>query len=182
MALKSTIHRATVALSHVDRGVYETLQPTLARHPSETPARLVVRLLAFSLCYEDGMAFGRGVSTPGEPDVWICEGDGRIRHWIDVGQPEAARLVKASRQADRVTVFAYGDGLERWWAAQRPVLEGVAWLAVHALEDELVSMLVRNLDRNIRWSLTVSDATLFLDVAGHSLQSTPRVLLAAPSD
>ena len=31
MALPSTIYRAAIQLSHVDRGIYETLQATIAR-------------------------------------------------------------------------------------------------------------------------------------------------------
>ena len=78
MALPSTVYRATIQLSHVDRGIYDTLQATLARHPSETAERLVLRLLAFAICYGPDVAFTRGVGAGDEPDLWVKGGDGRV--------------------------------------------------------------------------------------------------------
>ena len=93
MARGATIYRANLELSDVDRGVYAEATLTLARHPSETLERTLVRLLAFALCYEPDLEFGRGVSATDEPDLWSREGDGRVRRWIEVGQPDGKRLV-----------------------------------------------------------------------------------------
>jgi uncharacterized protein YaeQ len=98
MARNATIYRAQLELSHVDRNVYADLQLTIARHPSETLERTLMRLLAFGLRYDEGLEFGRGVSATDEPDLWRREGDGRVIEWIEVGQPEARRLVVASRR------------------------------------------------------------------------------------
>jgi uncharacterized protein YaeQ len=180
MARKAAIHRAVVELSQVDRGVYEELTLTLARHPSETPERMLVRLLAFALRYETGLEFGRGISTPDEPDVWSREPDGRVRQWIEVGQPDADRLVKASRRSGRTTLFAFGGGVERWREAQLERLASAPNLAVARIEDAFVDALASELDRSIRWALTVSDGSVFLAVGDRTLENVPERWIGDP--
>ncbi len=118
MARNATIYRAELELSHVDRDVYADLRLTVARHPSETLERTVMRLLAFGLRYDEGLEFGRGVSATDEPDLWRRAGDGRVIEWIEVGQPEAKRLIKASRQSGRCQVVVCGEGTLRWRQAR----------------------------------------------------------------
>ncbi len=173
MARKAAIHRAVVELSHVDRGVYENLSLTLARHPSETGERMLVRLLAFALRYEDGLAFGRGVSTRDEPDAWSRDPDGRVRQWIEVGQPDAQRLVKASRRAERVSLLVFGAGSDRWRQAQLARLDAPANLHVARVDDGFVAELAATAGRELRWSLTVSGGALFLAADGRPLETTP---------
>jgi uncharacterized protein YaeQ len=95
MALKPTIYKIHVELADSDRNCFESLSLTLARHPSETLERMLVRLLAYCLNYERGMEFTKGISTADEPDLWVHADHGDIEHWIEVGQPESARLRKA---------------------------------------------------------------------------------------
>src|SRR5512136_652890 len=109
MALPSTIYRTTIQLSDIDRGVYETLQASVARHPSETEERLVARLLASALCYEDGLQFTRGICVGEEPDLWSIGPDGRVTLWVEVGLPEPERLIKAARHVERVVLLACGS-------------------------------------------------------------------------
>lgn len=171
MALPSTIYRANIQLSDTDRGVYETLQATVARHPSETEERLVARLLAYALFNEEGLEFTRGISASDEPDLWSKRPDGRVTTWVEVGLPEAERLAKAARHAERVALLACGNGLPNWERLQLPKLEGVANLAVTTLDQSFINRLVTMLERVITWEMTVTEGTLYLQVAGQSLET-----------
>src|SRR5215210_7091839 len=106
MAQRSTVHRIQIELSDTDRQVYETIQISVARADSETAHRLVARLLAYCLWYEPDIAFTGGVGAGDEPDVWVREPGGRVKTWIEVGLPDSARLVKASRHCGQVIVLA----------------------------------------------------------------------------
>src|SRR5262249_38579498 len=112
MALGATVYHLEIALSDVDRGVYESLDLRVARHPSETMRYLVTRTLAYGPLFEEGIAFSKGLSTTSEPAVWVREHDGRVRLWVEVGSPSAERLHRASKTAGRVVVFTY-DSPER---------------------------------------------------------------------
>ena len=116
MALKATVHRATLQVSDLDRHHYATHTLTLAQHPSETEARLMVRLLAFALFADERLEFGRGLSSEGEPDLWQRSLTGEIEHWIELGQPDEVDLRRACGRARRVTVVGYsGRDLSVCW-------------------------------------------------------------------
>ena len=180
MARSSTIYRALIELSHVDRNVYGEHRLTIARHPSETLERMVVRLLAFGLRYDDGIEFGRGVSATDEPDLWRREGDGRVIEWIEVGQPDAKRLIKASRKSGRCQLFVFGDGAERWREAQLADLNAPDNLGVARIDDAFIAEIVATVDRQLRWSMTIADGTLFLSTEDASFETSPEVWLGDP--
>lgn len=180
MALPATIYRVSIALADVDRSRYQQLQETVARHPSETAERLAARLLAYALCYEEGLAFTRGICAGDEPDLWIKGPDGRVRLWVEVGLPDPERLLKASRHAERVLLFACGSGRSRWESAHVPRLARVPNLTAYGLDHAFLKQVVARLQRSIEWSLTVTERTLYLCVAGETLE-TPLALLAGPA-
>ncbi len=171
MALPATIYRATIRLSDVDRGVYRTLETTVARHPSETEERLVARLLAFALCFEDELAFTRGISAGAEPDLWSKSPDGRVQTWIEVGLPEPERLIKASRHAERVILFAFGNSLRRWQEQHLGKLSGLKNLSIFALEPKFLAGVVSRLQRSIAWELTRTEGSLYLSLGGETLET-----------
>ncbi len=184
MATKPTIHRATIDLSDVDRSVYEKLQMTVARADSETAERLIVRLLAYCLCYTEGIRFTAGVCAGDEPDVWATElqpGLGeRVKLWIEVGLPDPKRLLKAARHCDRVILFAYGKSRAQW---QREHLEALAErdnITVVGVDLAALSRLTDSLDRQITWSLTVSAGTLYLESAGNHVETSLDHVLGPP--
>lgn len=162
MAQRSTIHRISIELSDTDRQVYEDLQMSVARQDSETPLRLVARLLAYCLCYERDIEFTGGVGAGDEPDVWVKESGDRIKLWVEVGLPDPKRLTKAARHCGRVVLLAYGNRLPRWQADSLPELEKHANITVTALDLRFLEQLVELVDRSIVWSLTVSGGTLYL--------------------
>lgn len=179
MAQRSTIHRVQIELADTDRQVYETLQMSVARADSETAHRLVARLLAYCLWYEPDIAFTGGVGAGDEPDVWVREPGGRVKSWIEVGLPDSARLVKASRHCGRVIVLTYGKGLPRWQSDHLPVLAALANVSVSVLDLAFLEQLVARVDRAIAWELTISGGTLYLTVQGTLFETTPCVLCGA---
>src|SRR5690606_6837172 len=124
MALKSTIFKAHVQIADIAHGYYADHALTLARHPSETDERMMIRLAALALqarqlsdlCNGDGtLAFGAGLSDPEDPDVSLTDFTGRKRVWVEVGQPEDKPLAKACSKADLVVVYAFHPAAEVWW-------------------------------------------------------------------
>ena len=162
MALPSIVHRATIELCDSDRGRFETLRADTALHPSETPQRLLLRMLAYALFHEEGLAFSKGVCAGDEPDLWSHQPDGRVALWLEVGTPKAVRLIKAARHAERVRLLVGGDGFERWARDELPKLEAAGSVSVYRLAGELLDELEGRLERNNAWSLTVSGGALYL--------------------
>jgi len=171
MALPSTIYRVNIQLSDVDRGVYESLQATVARHPSETEERLVARLLAYALFYEPELAFTKGVGAGDEPDLWLKGPDDRVLLWVEVGLPEPERLVKAGRHAERVAAIVCGRALPVWEQQHLPKLQGVSNLTLLRFDQPFINKLAARLDRSITWSVTVNDGNLYIDAGVDSFET-----------
>lgn len=161
MALQATPYKVELNLTDLDRNVYENLRFTVARHPSETEERLAARLVAYILWYHEALSFGRGLSDVDEPALWEKSLDDRVLHWIEVGQPDAERIIWCSRRTERFSLAAYGN-LRVW---QTKVLDGVKHLKnvnVVALDQDALTALAANLPRAIVWSAMISDGTLFI--------------------
>ena len=180
MALPSTIYRASVQLSDLDRQVYEQLQTTIAKHPSETEERLLARLLAFALCYEEGLVFTKGVGSGDEPDLWSMTADGRVRLWIEVGLPDADRLAKSCRHVERAVLVACGQALPRWQAQHLQKLTSCPNLTVIGIDPGFLGKLVEKLQRSINWSLTVTEGALYLTVDDQTMETTIQHLSGPP--
>jgi uncharacterized protein YaeQ len=158
MALRSTIYRADLSVSDLDREVYAKYSLTLARHPSETEARLMVRLLAFALYSDDDLRFGRGLSTEDEPALWKRDPTGGIDLWIDVGLPDTKEIRKATGRARHVIVVAYGERrAAEWWSMSAADLERIENLSVLRLADDVTSALESLAARSMEVSCTVQE-------------------------
>jgi uncharacterized protein YaeQ len=173
MALSATIHRVEVALSDVDRGVYESLDLRLARHPSESVRYLLTRTLAYCLSYEEGIAFSKGgISDADEPPVSVRDRTGVFLAWIDVGAPSAERLHKATKAARRVELYTHVDrALLRREALARPIHK-VEEIRVLRLEVALLDALAERLERTTRLEIVRSDERLYVTCQGSVLEST----------
>lgn len=169
MALTATIYNISVALSDVDRGVYEALEFKAARHPSETAEHLLVRALAYCLEYAEGIAFSRGISDPDEPALSVRDLTGVLKVWIDIGSPDAARLHKASKAAPRVAVYTHKDPaqLRRQLAGEK--IHRAEALELYAFDRELIDGLVKRLERRMQFALSVTDRHLFLSIGDITL-------------
>jgi uncharacterized protein YaeQ len=175
MALPSTVYKTSIQLSDVDHGVYETLQATVAQHPSETEERLIARLLAYAIFHDPELAFTKGISATDEPDLWVKGGDGRVRLWVEVGLPEADRIIKASRHSERVALLACGRTLANWDQQQLPKLEKLANLTVISIDQAFITRLAALLERTINWSITITEGTFYLTIAEETMVAAIQV-------
>ena len=163
MALRATVYRADLTVSDLDRGVYSQHALTLARHPSETEERLMVRLLAFALHADEGLAFGRGLSTEDEADLWQRDATGTIERWIDVGLPAEKDIRKACGRAREVVVLAYGARrVEQWWSDNAAALSRLANLKVLTLTNAETEALQALAERSMTLTCTVQEGHVWL--------------------
>lgn len=176
MALSATPYKVDINLTDLDRGVYETLRFTVARHPSETEERMTARLMAYVLWYSDAISFGRGLSDVDEPALWEKSLDGRILHWIEVGQPDGERLTWCSRRAQRVSLLAYGR-LDIWEQKVLPAVAKLKNLNIAALPQEPLAIIATDLPRAIDWAVMISEGTLFITDERGQHELTPRWLV-----
>jgi uncharacterized protein YaeQ len=172
MALGATIHRFRVTLSDVDRGVYESLDLRVARHPSESARYLVTRTLAYCLSYEEGIAFSKGgLSSADEPPIAVHDPTGILLAWIDVGSPSAERLHKATKTARRVAVYTHIDpGLLRREATSRAV-HRLDEIEVYRLEPTLLDAIERAIDRSTELEIVRTDGRLYVTALGKVIES-----------
>lgn len=171
MALTATVHAFEIALSDVDRGVYQTLDLRVARHPSETARWMVTRTLAYCLSYDEGIAFSKGgLSDTEEPPISIRDATGRLVTWIDVGTPSAERLHKASKLA-RVEVYTTDPAQLARLTAGQAVHKADA-SDVWTLEVAFVDAFAAKVDRRTRLELTRTEGALYAVIGGVTLEST----------
>jgi uncharacterized protein YaeQ len=170
MATKATIFRAELQVSDIDRNYYATHSLTIAQHPSETEERMMVRVLAFALNASERLAFGRGVSTDDEPDLWDRDLPGDIELWIEVGQPDESRLRRACGRAREVRVYTFsGRGAGIWWQKNAAALERCANLRVFDIAAETSAQLAALATRSMQLQLLVQDGHVQLSTDAGSV-------------
>jgi uncharacterized protein YaeQ len=178
MALKSTIHKASLVISDIDHAYYASHETTLARHPSETDERMMIRLVAFALeawqlqalCQGDGhYQFGRGLSDPDEPDLWLRDFTGACKVWAEVGQPDERALAKACGKADAVCVYAYHHAADVWWRGLEASLARYKKLKVLRIASEQSLEAAKLAERNMALHATIQEGILLLSSAKHSV-------------
>ena len=163
MALKSTVFKADLSIADIDRGYYRDHALTIARHPSETDERMIVRLLAFALHADDALEFGRGLSTDDEPDLWRRDLTGAIVQWIDVGLPDERVVRKACGRASEVHVLAYGGrAADLWWQSAQPKLASQDQLAVRVVPLEASRALAGLAARTMRLQVAIQEGHVFV--------------------
>ena len=177
MASNATIFKATLHIADMDRHYYADHAVTLARHPSETDERMMVRLLAFVRHAHEALAFGRGLSTEDEPDLWQKDLTGNIEWWIEVGQPDEKRLRKACHRARQVCVYNYGGrGADLWWAQNREALERLENLTVFNLAHDTGRALAALAQRSMQLQCTLQEGQVWLadDKQSVTIELEPR--------
>lgn len=177
MALKATVFKADLQIADMDRHYYQTHALTLARHPSETDERMMVRLLAFALYASDMLAFGNGLSTDDEPDLWQKDLTGAIELWIDVGLPEEREVRKACGRANQVVVILYGRGADIWWNQNRDKLQRQKNLTVLNLPSAATQALVALASRTMQVQCTIQEKLIWVSVASGAVPMEPVTLL-----
>lgn len=175
MALKSTIYKIELNIADMDRQYYAQHSLTVARHPSETDERMMVRVLAFTLFANDALAFAKGLSDEEEPDLWQKDLTGAITLWIDVGLPTEKDIRKAAGRAKQVAVVLYGGRIaEMWWEQNGKALAKVNNLTVINLAE--TNALANIAERGFEVSCTIQDGQILVSHASGSFELTPAIL------
>jgi len=176
MALKSIIYKADLQVADMDRHYYADHALTIARHPSETDERMMLRVLAFALHAHPMLAFGRGLSTDDEPDLWQKDLTGAVDLWIDLGQPDERRILKACGRAGQVVVYSYGNAAPVWWGTVARKLERARNLRVMQLPAGALAALGALAQRSMQLQCTIQDGQIWMTGGGESVH----IELAAP--
>lgn len=180
MALKSTIFKVELCVADIDRGYYRDHSLTLARHPSETDERMMMRMLAFAWHADDALQFGRGLSAEDEPDLVRRDLTGAIEEWIEVGLPDEREVRKACGKSRAVHVFAYGGrAAQLWWAAARDALERQDRLSVVEVAPEASRPLAALAGRSMRLQVTIQEGEALVTDGESSVRVEPRPLKRA---
>ena len=179
MALNATIFKIDLTITDMDRGYYATHALVLARHPSETDERMMARLLAFALNASEALAFGKGLSSEDEPDVWEKDLTGAIQLWIEVGLPDEKAVRKACGRATQVRIYTYGRGAERWWQDAQTALARPDNLAVIELPQATTQAMAGLAQRTMQLQCTVQDGTAWLTDGKNTVEVAPVLLNAA---
>ncbi len=175
MALKSTIYKIDLNIADMDRQYYGQHNLTVAKHPSETDERVMVRLIAFTLYANESLVFGKGLSDDEEPDLWQKDLTGAIQLWIDVGLPTEKDIRKACGKSAQVVVVLYGGRVaEMWWAANSKGLLKLNNLTVINLPE--TQTLAKLAERGLNISCTVQDSEILVSHDSGSFTITPVVL------
>ena len=176
MAAKATVYKAHLNVADTDRGYYADHALTLALHPSETEERMMVRLLAFALYASEQLAFTRGISTDGEPDLWEKDLTGDIVRWIELGQPDESRIRKACNRSREVVVITFGARApEPWWEKIRGSLERFDNLTVLRIPAEACEALTAMADRAMTLQVTIQDGIAFVSAGDRNVEVQPLV-------
>lgn len=162
MALKATIYKADVQIADMDRNYYQDHALTLARHPSETDERMMIRLLAFAIHASEALTFTKGLFDTDEPDLWQKDLTGAIQLWIEVGQPDEKRIMKACGRSEQVIVYSYSATSHIWYKQIANKLERARNLTVINVPAEASAQLEKLANRNMQLQCTIQDSQIYL--------------------
>ncbi len=185
MALKAIIYKATVELADMDRNLYGDYPMMLARHPSETDERMLIRLLAFALNVpaddEHGaLELAKDMWDVDEPGLWQKDLTGQIEHWIEIGQPDDKRLMRASSRSGRVTVISFSSSTGTWWSGIAGKVTRAQNLTVWQIPSEQSRSLAALAQRSMRLQVTVQDGGIWVGDGMRSVEITPLRLYGTP--
>ncbi len=171
MAAGAVMHTFAGSLADVDRGVYEELSIRVARHPSETDAYMVTRVLAYCLEHTEGIAFSEGLSSTEEPAVVVRDRTGRLTAWIEVGAPDAERLHHGSKKADRTTVYTHRDPAKvlALWAGKK--IHEADRIVLRSFDPGFIDAAVVVLERRNTLTVSVTERQLYLELNGMTVSS-----------
>ncbi len=186
MAIKATIYKATIQLSDLDRNVYGDHSVTIARHPSETDERMLVRLFAYVLNVPAGpdeqpLEFAKDMWEPDEPSLWQKDATGRIVHWIEVGQPDEKRLLRTTARVGRVSVYSFSANTVMWWKGLASKLTRTRNLSVWQIPSVQSQALAALAQRTMQIQVTIQDGSIWVGDSTRSVEIAP-LRLFGPSE
>jgi uncharacterized protein YaeQ len=179
MALSATIYLFNIELADSDRGVYESLELRVARHPSETAEYMLTRVLAYCCEYNEGLAFSSGIADPDAASIALRDLTGALQLWIEIGTPDAARLHKASKASPRVVVYSHKDAVLLATRLAGGKIHRAADIELYAFDREWIADVAKKIARRTNFALTISERHLYFSLGDDTFSTViERVPLA----
>lgn len=161
MAIKPTIYKLRISLSDLNRDYYDTLNLTIAQHPSENLERMMTRTLAFCINAQENLSFTKGLSSTEEPDIWLRTLDEQIALWIDIGEPSVDRAKKATRSANEVKIYSFNSKSDVWWEQSRSKLKPLK-VSYYRFDWENIQALAAFVQRSMDFSVTITGNSAYI--------------------
>ena len=185
MALKATIHKASIQVSDLDRNAYRDHHLTIARHPSETDERMMVRLLAFALNAPTNndlgdLELGKDMWEPDAPALWQRDLTGLLMHWIELGQPDEKQILRVCSRSKKVTIYSYGSATSVWWAGIANKITRAKNLTIWQIPAEQAEALGALIKRSMDLQLTLQDGSLWVGEGERSVEVALQCLYGNP--
>lgn len=162
MAIKPTIYKLRVAVSDFNREFYDSVNLTLALHPSENLPRMMARVVAYCMNAQEHLTFTKGLSAVEEPDIWVKTLDEQIKLWIEVGEPSPERIKKSSRLSPAVIIYSFNSKSDTWWEQCKNKVQPFANVTFYQINWSQIEALASAVERNMDWSLSVSGDTVYI--------------------
>lgn len=175
MALKPTIYKFRIALTDTNRDHYDSLNLTIAQHPSENNERMMARILAFCLNASPELTFTKGLSSIEEPDLWLKSLDDQIQLWIEVGEPDTERVKKSTRLAKQVKVYSFNTKSQVWWEQNKGKFAHLN-VDLFRFDAAAIEKFSASLSRGMDISVMISGSSIFIDSDSHSDEITWQAL------
>ena len=162
MAIKPTIYKLKIAISDFNRDYYDSVELTVALHPSETLERMMARIIAYCINSQENIALTKGLSSVEEPDIWVKTLDDIITLWIDMGEPSPERIKKSSRLAPVVKVYSFNSKSDTWWKQSKDKVSQFTHVKFYQFDWQQIQKLATFAKRNMDWSLSISGDTIYI--------------------
>lgn len=175
MAIKPTIYKLRTTINDSDRNFYDTLGLTVAQHPSEKIERMMARILAYCINYEERLSFTKGLSAVEEPDIWLRTLDDRLSMWIDIGEPSDDRIRKATRVAAQVKVYSFNTKSDTWWELSRDKLSKLP-VSVYQFQWAEIEDFAKLIKRSMDLDITITGGTAYISAITGDCQVSWQVL------
>ena len=162
MAIKPTIYKLRIAISDLNRDYYDSVNLTVALHPSETMERMMTRIVAYCLNAQENITFTKGLSMVEEPDIWVKTLDDQISLWIDVGEPAPDRIKKSNRLSPKVKIYSFNSKSSTWWEQSKNKVHQFKNVQFYQLDWQQVETLATFAKRTMDWSLSISGDIVYI--------------------
>ncbi len=171
MSLKATIFKVDLSITDMDRHYYADHQLTIARHPSESDKRMMLRILAFAMNASDSLSFTKGLSDVEEPDLWQKNYSDVIEQWIELGQPSEQRIKKGCNQSEQMCVYSYHNGMfDNWWQKEQSSLIARKNLSIYTIEESIMEVLALAVNRQMQIQCTIQDGQAWFNFGEENIE------------
>ena len=102
--------------------------------------------------------------------MWEKDYTDAINLWIEVGQPDDRRLLKACGRSEKVIVYSYSHASDVWWKQMNSRLDRAKNLCVKNIASETGQELALLAERTMQLQCTIQDGQVWLSGGDRSVQ------------